>query len=104
AQRQNLLFSATFPPGVQALADALLHDAVRVEAVSQAGAEPAIVQRVIAVDAPRRTELLRQLVQQGGWKRTLVFVATRYATEHVARKLYDRGIYAAPLHGDMSQS
>jgi len=102
--RQNLLFSATFPPGVQALADALLHDAVRVEAASQAGAEPAIVQRVIAVDAPRRTELLRQLVQQGGWKRTLVFVATRYATEHVARKLYDRGIYAAPLHGDMSQS
>jgi superfamily II DNA/RNA helicase len=34
----------------------------------------------------------------------LVFVATRYATEHVARKLYDRGIRAAPLHGDMSQS
>jgi superfamily II DNA/RNA helicase len=104
AQRQNLLFSATFPPDVQALADSLLRDAVRIEAASQAAAEPAIVQRVIAVDAPRRTELLRHLVRQGGWRRVLVFVATRYATERVASKLHDRGISAAPLHGDMSQS
>jgi ATP-dependent RNA helicase RhlE len=103
-RRQTLLFSATFPPQVQALADSLLRDPVRVEAASQASAEPAIVQRVIAVDAGRRTELLRHLVQQDGWRRVLVFVATRHATEHVARKLYDRGIYAAPLHGDMSQS
>jgi ATP-dependent RNA helicase RhlE len=103
-QRQNLLFSATFPPDVQALAGSLLRDAVRIEAASQASAEPAIVQRVIAVDAGRRTELLRHLLQKDGWQRVLVFVATRHATEHVARKLYDRGIYAVPFHGDMSQS
>jgi superfamily II DNA/RNA helicase len=103
ARRQNLLFSATFPPEVQALAEGLLRDPVRVEAASQAAAEPAIVQRVIAVDAPRRTELLRHLLQQGGWRRVLVFVATRYATEHVAQKLYDRGVYAAPLHGELGQ-
>jgi ATP-dependent RNA helicase RhlE len=102
--RQTLLFSATFSPEVQALADALLRAAVRIEALSEPREEPAILQRVIAVDAPRRTELLRQLVQQGGWHRVLVFVATRYATEHVARKLYDRGIHAAALHGELSQT
>jgi ATP-dependent RNA helicase RhlE len=104
AERQNLLFSATFPADVQALADNLLREPVRVEAASQDGDEPAIVQRVIEVDPGRRTELLRHLVQQDGWRRVLVFVATRHATEHVARKLYDRGIHAAPLHGEMSQS
>jgi hypothetical protein len=104
AQRQNLLFSATFPPEVQALADALLHDAVRVEAASQAAAEPVIVQRVIAVDAARRTELLRHLATEGQWRGALVFVATRHAADQVARKLHDRGLFAAPLHGDMSQS
>lgn len=104
ASRQNLLFSATFPPDVQVLADALLHDAQRVEMASQASAEPDILQRVIAVDAPRRTELLRHLIQQGNWQRVLVFVATRYAADHVANKLASRGIRAAPLHGDMSQS
>ena len=103
AQRQNLLFSATFPPDVQALADGLLHDAVRIDVASEAGAEPAIVQRVIAVDPRRRTELLRHLVKEGGWERVLVFVATRYAVELVAGKLYDRGVYAVPLHGQMSQ-
>jgi superfamily II DNA/RNA helicase len=103
AHRQNLLFSATFPAQVQALADGLLRDAVRIEAAAETRTEPAIVQRVIATDAARRTELLRHLVKQEGWRSVLVFVATRYATEHVARKLYDRGIRAAPLHGDMSQ-
>ena len=103
ARRQNLLFSATFPPEVQGLADDLLRDAVRVEATSQALAVPAIEQRVIEVDARRRTELLRHLLRQGGWRRVLVFVATRYATEHVAQKLYDRGVYAAPLHGELGQ-
>lgn len=103
-RRQNLLFSATFPPEVQALADALLHDAARVEAEAQLEAAPDIEQKTIAVDAPRRTELLRHLVQQGGWRRVLVFVATRYATEHVAHKLASRGVQAAALHGDLSQS
>ncbi|GAB3653072.1 DEAD/DEAH box helicase [Ramlibacter alkalitolerans] len=104
AERQNVLFSATFAPEVQALADGLLRDAVRIEVAGEARAAPAIEQRVILVDPGRRTELLRHLVQEGGWRRVLVFVATRYATEHVARKLAGRGMHAASLHGEMSQS
>ena len=103
-RRQNLLFSATFPPQVQELAGTLLRDAVRIETSLPDGEAAAIVQRVVAVDAQRRTELLRHLVQQDDWRSVLVFVATRYATEHVARKLVDRGISAAPLHGELSQS
>ncbi|HEY0824382.1 MAG TPA: DEAD/DEAH box helicase [Ramlibacter sp.] len=103
AGRQNLLFSATFAQGVQALADALLRDAVRIEAGAGDAGLPDILQRVIEVDAGRRTELLRHLVRQEGWRRVLVFVATRYATEHLARKLCDARIPAAALHGEMSQ-
>ena len=103
AQRQNLLFSATFAPGVQALAGNLLRDAVRIEVAAPAPEQAVIVQRAIEVDAGRRTELLRHLVRQEGWRRVLVFVATRYATEHLARKLCDAGIPAAALHGEMSQ-
>ena len=102
-RRQNLLFSATVPPDVQALADTLLHDAARVEAAAEERVEPAITHRAFAVDTPRRTELLRHLVRQAGWHSVLVFVATRHATEHVARKLAERGLRAAALHGEMSQ-
>src|SRR5699024_4372630 len=55
AQRQNLFFSATFPPDVQALAATLLREPVRVEVASTPANEPDIVQRVIAVDPIKRT-------------------------------------------------
>ncbi|MFD0668275.1 DEAD/DEAH box helicase [Ramlibacter sp. MAHUQ-53] len=103
ARRQNLFFSATFPPAVQALAEPLLRDPVRVELTAADAPVPAIVQRAIQVDAARRTALLKHLVQEGGWDRVLVFVATRHAAEHVALKLYNAGLYATPLHGDLTQ-
>ena len=103
AQRQNLFFSATFPAAVQALADGLLKNPVRVEVPHTPGNEPAIEQRAIAVDASRRTQLLRHLVKEHNWSRVLVFVATQYAAEHVAEKLYKAGIFASPFHGGLSQ-
>ncbi len=101
--RQNLLFSATFPPAVYGLAEALLCDPVRIEVATDGVSEPDIVQRAIAVDAAQRTPLLRHLIKEQGWTRVLVFVATRYAAERVAEKLYKHGVFAAPFHGELSQ-
>lgn len=103
AQRQNLFFSATFPIDVQALADTLLRDPVRVQVDAAGENAPVITQQAIAVDAPRRTELLRHLVQANGWRQALVFVATQHAAEQVADKLYKRGVHATAFHGDLSQ-
>ncbi|MBC7468028.1 MAG: DEAD/DEAH box helicase [Ramlibacter sp.] len=103
AQRQNLFFSATFPPEVQALVQTLLREPVRLEVEATPANEPNIVQRVIAVDAIKRTELLRHLLKENDWSRVLVFVATKYAAEHVAWKLHKNGIFATPFHGDLSQ-
>ncbi|MGE8320924.1 MAG: DEAD/DEAH box helicase [Comamonas sp.] len=112
AQRQTLLFSATFPQNVEALAGRLLHEPVRVQVDADTDAEHAsspenIVQRAIAVDSTRRTQLLRQLLQDGqgspDWERALVFVAKRHTAEMLADKLYRAGIYATTFHGDMSQ-
>ena len=101
--RQNLFFSATFPDAVRALADGLLKNPVRVEVLPAPGNEPAIEQRAIAVDASRRTQLLRHLLKEHNWSRVLVFVATQYAAEHVAEKLYRAGVFATPFHGGLSQ-
>jgi ATP-dependent RNA helicase RhlE len=102
-QRQNLLFSATFPPAVQALAQTLLHEPVHVDVRDAAAEAPAVEQHAVEVDAAQRTPLLRHLIREGGWARVLVFVATRYASEHVADKLRRSGVEAAALHGDASQ-
>ena len=102
-QRQNLFFSATFPDSVQALADSLLKEPVRIEVASEPQDQPDIVQRAITVDVPRRTQLLRYLILQQQWERVLVFVATKYAAEHVADKLQRAGLHVGAFHGEFSQ-
>lgn len=102
-QRQNLFFSATFAPPVQALAQTLLRDPVRIEVLPAPQSQPDIVQRAIAVDASRRTQLLRHLIGQNHWSRVLVFVATKHAAEMVADKLRKARINAEPFHGELSQ-
>ncbi|MBW8759796.1 MAG: DEAD/DEAH box helicase [Burkholderiales bacterium] len=113
-RRQTLLFSATFPQAVTALADALLDDPVRI-ALAGAGDESAaaaeartsaaahIHQRTITVDTAPRTQLLLKLIRDHGWKRVLVFVATQYAASHIASKLHVGGLKAEAFHGDLSQ-
>jgi superfamily II DNA/RNA helicase len=106
AQRQTLLFSATLPDAVSALAASALRDPLVVQAAAAGGAGPdvgpAITQRAIVVDSARRTPLLRQLLRSAGWSRVLVFVATQHASERVADKLRQGGVPAAALHGDLS--
>jgi ATP-dependent RNA helicase RhlE len=102
-RKQTLLFSATFPPDVRALAEQLLRDPIRIDVPAITATEPDILQRSIHVDPPRRTQLLRHLINKHGWSRTLVFVATRYATEHIAVKLRRLGIPATAFSGEMSQ-
>ncbi|WP_350296776.1 DEAD/DEAH box helicase [Limnohabitans sp. Rim8] len=103
ARRQNLLFSATFPPAVQSLTDALLTDPLRVDVLPQIGTAPDIAQRAISVEAPQRTQLLRHLFQSQGWKRVLVFAATQHACQIIAAKLRKAGINAEPFHGQLGQ-
>jgi len=62
-----------------------------------------VLQRAIAVDAGRRTQLLRQLIKDNGWERVLVFVATQYSAERVAAKLHHGDLYATSFHGGLSQ-
>lgn len=103
-RRQSLFFSATFPPVVQQLATSLLRDPVNIDVPTQPDAGGSTVeQRVVAVDGAQRTPLLRHLINEGRWERVLVFVATRYASEHVAEKLRRTGLAAAAFHGDLSQ-
>jgi ATP-dependent RNA helicase RhlE len=103
SRRQNLLFSATFPESVQALADQIFHEATRIEVESAPSEMPIIQQRAIEVDTAHRTPLLRHLIKSEGWLRVLVFVAKQYTAEHVADKLRRHGISAIAFHGELSQ-
>lgn len=102
-RRQNLLFSATFPPNVESMAERILHHPTRVRIDSGPAGAPDITQRAIRVDTDKRTPLLRHLIETEKWQRVLVFVATRYTADHVVDKLQRNGIRARAFHGDLSQ-
>jgi ATP-dependent RNA helicase RhlE len=102
-KRQNALFSATFAPAIEALAAAMMHEPLRIAIKPEPETVLPITQRAIAVDAAKRTQLLRHLVQTEKWQRVLVFVATKHAAEMVADKLRKADINAEPFHGELSQ-
>lgn len=102
--RQTLLFSATFSPALEQIENRLMRAPVRIEVAEPTTPEVrSITQRALEVDASRRTQLLRHLLEAEQWERVLVFVATTHATEHVSAKLRAAGINAIALSGQMSQ-
>jgi len=104
AKCQKLLFSATFPVSVQALAEQLLEQPERIVVDTEVAPNEALIeQRALEVDVGARTPLLRHLLDQHAWSRVLVFVASQHSSEHVASKLAQAGFEALPLHGGLSQ-
>jgi len=70
------------------------------------GGESTIDLRTIRIEESDRTPALRRLLNEYGeskWDRVLVFVSTRYASEHVAMKLRRFNIRATELHGKLDQ-
>jgi ATP-dependent RNA helicase RhlE len=103
AQRQNLLFSATFSAEIKALADRLLHKPVLIEVARRNAAADTITQLVHPVDRNRKRELLSYLIGSGNWRQVLVFTRTKHGANRLVEQLLQDGISAAAIHGNKSQ-
>lgn len=102
--RQTLLLSATLPASVLNFCEGVLRDPITVRVDEVAGPAPSIAQRLYQVDRHARRPLLQHLYRAESWGQTLVFVASRKATENLAAKLHRHGLTAAALHGHLDQS
>lgn len=100
-KKQTLLFSATFPEQVEALTQELLNDPVEIQL--QSADESTLVQRVFTVNKGEKTAVLAHLIKQHQWRQALVFVNAKNNCEHLADKLYKRGIEAEVFHGNKGQ-
>ena len=104
AERQNLLFSATFNDDIKALAAGILDDPAHVQSTPRNTATTLVRQLVIRVDRERKRDLLRELVAQGRIDQALVFTRTKHGANRLADQLERDGIRAAAIHGNRSQS
>ena len=104
AGRQSLLFSATLPPDMQALAAKTLRDPETV-AVST-GLSVAVEIRHVAYEVHRefRSDALSNVLHVENPELAIIFCHTRAETEELAERLRGDGFRAAALHGDMAQA
>jgi ATP-dependent RNA helicase RhlE len=103
AQRQNLLFSATFDDEVRRLSSTILHDPVTVEVMPRNTAAEAVRQLVYPVDRDRKEALLSHLLRAYDLRQVLVFTRTKLAASRLAARLDREGLDAVAIHSDRSQ-
>ncbi|WP_345989837.1 ATP-dependent RNA helicase DbpA [Sulfurimonas sp. HSL1-2] len=101
SSRQSLLFSATFPGTIAAIASALLRDPVTVE-VENSATEVTLTQHFVRVKGEKSATFLRLLGHYTP-ESAVVFCNTKAGCDALALELAEQGYDAAVLHGDLRQ-
>jgi ATP-dependent RNA helicase RhlE len=103
--RQTLLFSATLDPHITRLARDLLRDPVSVQVAPTVTTAPEGLRQVVFhVDAERKRQLLRNLIDRHRMSQAIVFVRTKDGADRLARFLEHTGVSVDALHSNKSQS
>jgi len=101
-QRQTLLFSATYPDEIKALSDSIMKDAKTVSAESREE-KPDIVQTFYkSSERDKAADLLKLLLHHQA-SSCIIFCNMKVTCDEVADYLYNAGLHAVALHGDMEQ-
>ncbi len=105
AQRQTMLFSATMPGPIVALARQFMNQPMQIRAESDrhAPATEHVDQFVYRAHAMDKTEVLARILQARGRGLTMIFTRTKRTAQKVADDLEDRGFAAGAVHGDLGQ-
>ncbi|MGZ8321372.1 MAG: DEAD/DEAH box helicase, partial [Telluria sp.] len=104
AQRQNLLFSATFSDDIKALADKLLDNPQTIEVARRNSTVEVIAQTIHPVDRDKKHPMLAHLIKENDWEQVLVFTRTKHGANKLVEQLGKDGIGAMAIHGNKSQT
>jgi superfamily II DNA/RNA helicase len=107
ARQQTMLFSATMPGDIIALARRFMNQPVHIRTQDNED-EGAVVSRikqhVIRAHAMDKIEMLARILQANGRGPTIVFCRTKRTAQKTSDELVERGFKAATIHGDLGQS
>jgi ATP-dependent RNA helicase RhlE len=103
AQRQNLMFSATYSEEIRELTTRFLRDPATVEVAPRNATADRVEQSVYRVSKEHKRHLLAHLIDSGNWHQVLVFTRTKHGANRLAQQLEGSGIRSAAIHGNKSQ-
>ena len=100
SKRQTLLFSATMPNGVHALALRILKDPEWVSVSPKRMAAETVEQVVYPVRPERKADLVLELLNREGMDQVLIFTRTKIGADALGTKLERAGVSVGVMHGD----
>jgi superfamily II DNA/RNA helicase len=106
AVRQTLLFSATMPGPVIAMARRYMTQPTHIRAADpedEGLTKRDIRQLIYRAHSMDKVEVVARILQARGRGRTIIFTKTKRTAAKVAEELVDRGFAAAAIHGDLGQ-
>ncbi|NYE37521.1 superfamily II DNA/RNA helicase [Nocardioides cavernae] len=103
--RQTMLFSATMPAAIVALARTHMRHPMNIRAESSYDTTmvPATAQFIYLAHDLDKPEIIGRVLQAEDAEKIIVFTRTKRQAQRVADDLVERGFSASPLHGDMAQ-
>jgi ATP-dependent RNA helicase DeaD len=102
-ERQTLMFSATIPKEIAALAKRYQKHALRIAATAEGDVHRDIEYRAVPIVPRERDLAVVNLLRYHDSPGALVFCATRDGVTHLAANLSERGFSVAALSGELSQ-
>lgn len=101
-ERQTLLFSATMPPRIRAMAKKLLHEPEQINIAISKPAE-GIDQQVYRLHDAQKTPLLQHLLKDGNFLSTIIFASRKEIVKSLYKELKTIGLHAESFHSDLEQ-
>ncbi len=103
-ERQTLLFSATMPKSISALATAFMKMPLRIEIAPQGTSAENIEQEVFVITKNDKMRLLDSLLEQYKDEKVLIFSRTKYGAKRIARDIRHMNHTATEIHSNRSQA
>ena len=102
--RQTMLFSATMPPPIEKLAKKFLSNPKRIETARAATTNKDITAFKIPVDARKKRETLRWILQNDHVETAIIFANRKTTVRELNKSLQRHGFASGEIHGDMDQN
>jgi len=102
-KRQTLLFSATMPPKIRALANRILIHPVEINIAISKPAE-GILQQAYMVYNEQKEKLIDFLLKEKQYNSILIFASTKENVKKLDRNLHRLGLTAKAIHSDLDQT
>jgi ATP-dependent RNA helicase RhlE len=103
SKKQTLLFSATMPEEIKALASRILKNAVTVEAAAPSTVALNIDQKIIFCKRDHKFQLLKKIIKEEVTGLVLVFTRTKNIADSVVEYLAQNRMASRAIHGDKNQ-